>query len=235
MNSPRILVIDDSPSVCHFVSTALRQVGYEVSVALNGQDGLAKIMAFRPHCLILDVLLPDTSGYALCRRLRENPLTRNLSLILISTKNGALDINYGLRQGANRYLPKPFTGEALIQNVRDVVPEPFRSSAHMATPHAAPSSFQPRRTLSTLLQLIPRRVLSEDAMQTSNPLASALMVKDKQARRVYTQIDGKKSITRLVALTGLEAEEVIKALRMLLQAKYIALYDETGQRVEDAL
>jgi chemotaxis family two-component system response regulator PixH len=230
MNPPRVLIVDDSPSICLLTSTALRQVGYEVDTALNGREGFAKIRIFRPHCLILDVLLPDTSGYTLCRHLRQNAPTQKLPLILISSKSAPLDVNYGLRQGANGYLPKPFTAEALLQKVWEVVPETLRSSMRLALP--AP---QPQQTSPALLKLIPRRILSQDAMQTSNPFASTPAVKDKQARLLFAEIDGKKTVASLATITGLEIEEVVKTLRVLLNAHNIQIYNVAGQPVEEVL
>lgn len=229
-NLLRVLVVDDSPSICLFIATALQQVGYEVDTALNGREGFAKINTFRPHCLILDVLLPDINGYAFCRYLRQNASTQRLPLILISSKNAPLDVSYGLRQGANGYLSKPFTAETLIQKVEQVVPDPLRSSTH----HAIPTP-QAQQTPPSLLKLIPRRILSQDAMQTSNPFVSAFTIKDKHARLIFAEIDGKKTVTRLATLTGLETEEVVKALHVLLKAHSIQMYNMVGQLVEEVL
>lgn len=230
MSMPRVLVIDDSHSTCFLISTTLRRVGYEVEVALTGQEGLAKLATFRPHCLILDVLLPDSNGYALCRLLRQNPRTQHLPLILMSAKNASLDINYGLRQGANRYLPKPFTAETLLQNVWEVLPGPVRSWTHPAIP-----ALQPEQASPLLLKLIPRRTLRPHAMQTSNPLASAPLIKDQRARLLFSKIDGKHSVARLAALTGLEMDEVTKALRVLLNEQNVLLYNEAGLCVNTKL
>lgn len=230
MNPPRVLAIDNSTSTCLFISAALQRIGCEVDVALSGQEGLAKIATFQPHCLILDVFLPDVNGYALCRHIRQNIPAQRLPLIMVSAKNTDLDIKYGLRQGANRYLPKPFTAETLIQNVWEIIPVSLRSF----TPPTLPA-IQSQRTFSTLLKLTPRRTLSHDAMQMSNPLASAPAIKDKLARQLFAEIDGKKTVARLAAITGLEAEDVAKALRVLLDMKRVLLYDEAGQCMEEAL
>jgi CheY-like chemotaxis protein len=230
MNPPRVLVIDDSPSICVFIANALQQAGYQVDVALSGREGFAKLMTFMPHCLILDVLLPDTNGYELCRYIRQNALLRRLPLILISSKNAPLDITYGLRQGADRYLSKPFTAEALIQEVWEIVPDPLRSTTHPAVP-----TVQAQRTRQTMLRLVPRQILRQDAMQASNPFAGGPAIKDRQARRLLSEIDGRKSVTRLATVTGLSLEEVIKALDVLLKANRIQLYDAQGQLVEEAL
>jgi DNA-binding response OmpR family regulator len=232
MNPPRVLVVDDSPSTCFFIANTLQQAGYEVDIALNGREGFTKLMTFLPHCLILDVLLPDTNGYELCRYIRQSAPLQRLPLILISSKNAPLDVHYGLRQGADRYLPKPFTAEALIQEVWEVVPDPVRSTAHSAIPAI---QSQPRQTSATVLRLVPRQILSQDAMQTSNPFARGPVIKDKQARRLLAEIDGKKTVTRLATVTGLSTEEVVQALRVLLKTNSIQLYDAQGHPVEAAL
>jgi DNA-binding response OmpR family regulator len=230
MNPPRVLVIDDSTSTCLFIATALQQAGYEVESALNAQEGLAKIMTFHPQCLILDVLLPGTNGYALCRQIRQSPLGKTLLLILISSKGTPLDVNYGLRQGANRYVPKPFSAEALVQAVWEVIPESFRQTV---PPQGSFTTQQPTRP--TLLELIPRRAVSQDAMQTSNPFALASIRRNEQARRLYTAIDGRKTVRELTSVTGLKMEEVISTLRMLLKERSIRMYTSAGQFLERPL
>ena len=230
MNGPRILVIDDSTSTCLFIATALQQAGYEVETMLNGQQGLTKIMTFHPHCLILDVLLPDISGYALCRQIRQSPSWQTLPLILISSKTNPLDVSYGLRQGADRYLPKPFTSETLLRAVWEMVPASF--------PQTIPpkiSFVSTQRTPPTLLELVPRRAVAPDAMQTSNPFAHASAMRDEHVRRLYAAIDGEKTVIDLASVIGLGTEEVIPPLRTLLHEQCIQLYTSAGQFVEPPL
>ena len=125
---PSVLVVDDSPTTCLFIASTLEQAGYDVDVALKGQEGLAKVAAFHPYCLILDVMLPDISGYAVCRQVQQSILEHQIYVILISAKNAPLDQSYGLRQGAHRYLPKPFTAEDLVQAVWEGVPGHLRQT-----------------------------------------------------------------------------------------------------------
>ena len=122
-NSAKVLVIDDSTTLCLIMSRALENAGYQVFIASNGNEGLAKALQERPHCVIIDVVLPGISGFGLCRQLRALDPQRNLSIVMVSTKNTSLDHSWGLRQGADRYLPKPFSDEALIQTVKDVLRE----------------------------------------------------------------------------------------------------------------
>ena len=122
-NSAKVLVIDDSTTLCLIMARALEKAGYLVIIASNGNEGLAKALQERPHCVIIDVVLPGISGFGLCRQLRALDPQRNLSIIMVSTKNTSLDHSWGLRQGADRYLPKPFSDEALVQNVEEVLRE----------------------------------------------------------------------------------------------------------------
>lgn len=122
-NIPKVLVIDDSPTLCLLMARTLAKAGFQVITASNGRDGLAKALQERPHCVIIDVVLPGISGFGLCRQLRALDPQRNLSIIMVSTKNTSLDQTWGLRQGADRYLPKPFSEETLLRTVGEVIRE----------------------------------------------------------------------------------------------------------------
>lgn len=122
-NSAKVLVIDDSITLCLMMASALDKAGYHVITASNGNEGFAKALQERPHCVIIDVVLPGISGFGLCRQLRALDPQRNLSIIMVSTKNTSLDQSWGLRQGADRYLPKPFSDETLVQTVEEVLRE----------------------------------------------------------------------------------------------------------------
>ena len=119
--APKVLVVDDSATSSLFISQALRKAGYYVITAVDGHEGMAKAVQERPHCLILDVVLPGVSGFGMCRQLRAMDPQRNLSIIMVSSKNTQMDQTWGLRQGADRYLPKPFTEETLLQIVEEVL------------------------------------------------------------------------------------------------------------------
>ena len=181
-------------------------------------------MTFHPHCLILDVLLPGISGYAICRHLRQRLQHQMPHIILISTKDAPLDQHYGLLQGANRYLPKPFTEETLLQAVWEGIPTAVR-------PAVAPGlSSAPSRP--ALWELIPHRIPNTETMRTSSPFARSTVTGDELARRLYVAIDGRKTVAELAAITGLETKDVPQVLRTLLQEHCIELYDAAGQFVE---
>lgn len=120
-NSIKILIVDDSPTLCLLMSRTLEKAGFTVITAANGQEGLQMALQERPHCILLDVVLPGISGFGLCRQLRALDPQRRVSIIMVSTKNTSLDQSWGLRQGADRYLTKPFSDEMLIQTVEEVL------------------------------------------------------------------------------------------------------------------
>ena len=121
VTSPKVLVVEDSASSSLFITQALRKAGYRVITAIDGNEGLTKALQERPECLILDVVLPGVSGFGVCRQLRSIDPQRSLSIIMVSNKNTQLDQSWGLRQGADRYLPKPFTEETLVRTVEEVL------------------------------------------------------------------------------------------------------------------
>lgn len=230
ISHPRVLVVDDSPTICLFVASTLEQVGYSVEIAFKGQEGLSRVTTFQPSCLILDVVLPDISGYAVCRHVQQRMPRNSLYIILISAKNAPFDQHYGLSQGANRYLPKPFTAQDLVQAVWEGVPQPL-SRTVLST--ISPTS--PGDASAKLLELLPRRVSNQGAMRTNSPFARTPVIEDKQAHRLYTAIDGRKTLAELATVTGLENKAVTRAIRVLLKENCIQIYDSAGQLVERSL
>lgn len=126
ITAPKVLVVDDSATSAHFIAQTLRKVGYQVITASDGHEGLAKAFQECPHCIILDVVLPGMSGFGVCRQLRAADPQGNLSIIMVSSKDTSLDRMWGLRQGADRYLAKPFTEGTLLQSVEEVLLEHVR-------------------------------------------------------------------------------------------------------------
>ncbi|MDX2097421.1 MAG: response regulator [Leptolyngbyaceae cyanobacterium bins.59] len=116
-----VLVVDDTVSELELVTTYLRQSGYTVISATDAQEALNKVTQFRPDIVVTDIVMPGMSGFELCRSLKKNPDTENLRIILCSSKNQELDRLWGLKQGADAYVTKPFTREQLVRAIRSVV------------------------------------------------------------------------------------------------------------------
>ncbi|MDY7040972.1 MAG: response regulator [Chloroflexota bacterium] len=114
----RILLIDDDEEVSAVVIRFLRSDGYDVQHAASGQDGLDIVRRKRPDLLLLDVSLPDIDGFEVCRRLRSDPRTEQLNILML-TGRGSVDARVtGLESGADDYLTKPFDPEELLARIQ---------------------------------------------------------------------------------------------------------------------
>ena len=121
MAVPKVLVVDDSWTDLTLIATPLRESGYEVITAVDGEEALEKVLHERPQCVLLDVILPKQNGFQLCRRLKQMEQSRNIPIILVSGKNTPLDKRWGLQQGADLYLAKPFSADELLASVRSLI------------------------------------------------------------------------------------------------------------------
>jgi DNA-binding response OmpR family regulator len=119
----RILLVEDDPSLLRAVSYILEKEGYEVLTATNGLDGLTKAKGENPDLLILDVMLPGIDGYEVCHRLRAEPQTAQLPILMLSAKGQAADRATGLQVGANEYLTKPVERLVLLGKVEALLGE----------------------------------------------------------------------------------------------------------------
>ena len=116
---PRVLVVDDEPSICDLVATALRHHGYEVLSVETGAQALARARDWRPHAMVLDVMLPDMDGFEVAQRLA----TRRdaVPILFLSARGRTSDKVRGLTTGGEDYVTKPFSLEELIARVRNLV------------------------------------------------------------------------------------------------------------------
>lgn len=119
--SPTLLVVEDSPSELELISYFLAQGGYRIVTAANGKDAYEIALKENPDVIVTDVVMPIMSGFELCRLLKKNPQTKNLPIIICSSKTLEIDRIWGLRQGANIYLTKPFTRDNLLNAVKSLV------------------------------------------------------------------------------------------------------------------
>jgi two-component system response regulator MprA len=122
---PGILVIDDDPKIVSVLRRALAYAGYPVRTALTATEGLARALEDPPSLVILDVMLPDLSGFEVCRRLREGS---DVAILMLTARDEVEDRVHGLDQGADDYLVKPFALQELLARVRVLLrrarPEP---------------------------------------------------------------------------------------------------------------
>jgi pilus assembly protein CpaE len=114
----RVLLIDDEPFYQKLILKPLKQAGHELAYARNGREGLATIASYRPDVIIMDVRLPDTTGYELVGRLRRDPMFGNIPVIFVSGQQELDDKLKAFELGADDYLVKPFQPEELVARIR---------------------------------------------------------------------------------------------------------------------
>jgi twitching motility two-component system response regulator PilH len=113
----KILIIDDSPTERHIMTQLLLGGGYEVSTAENGDEGIARAKQVMPDLVIMDVVMPGTNGFQATRALSRDEATKNIPVIICTTKNQETDKLWGMRQGAQDYVTKPVDGPALLAKI----------------------------------------------------------------------------------------------------------------------
>jgi two-component system OmpR family response regulator len=115
----RVLVVDDEPNIVDVVSMALRYQGFAVEAAGTGAEALSAVTAFRPHLIVLDVMLPDMEGFEVARRLGAQRGT--VPIIFLTARDETEDKIRGLTTGGDDYVTKPFSLEELIARVRNIL------------------------------------------------------------------------------------------------------------------
>jgi twitching motility two-component system response regulator PilH len=112
-----ILVVDDSPTERHFLSELLAQNGYQIITAENGSEGVDKARKQQPDLILMDVVMPGMNGYQATRTLSRDETTRNIPVIVCTSKGQETDRIWGLRQGAIDYLVKPVDARTLLAKI----------------------------------------------------------------------------------------------------------------------
>lgn len=121
MNSKTILVVDDEPAIRDMISTALDVAGYECLQAENAQQAHGMIIDEQPDLVLLDWMMPGTSGIELIRRLQRDDLTKNVPVIMLTAKTAEDNMVQGLESGADDFITKPFSPRALIARINAVL------------------------------------------------------------------------------------------------------------------
>ena len=116
-----ILIIDDSPTELHLFQNMLEKNGFDTIVADSGEDGIRQAQKSTPDCILMDVVMPGMNGFQATRKLTQDAVTRNIPVIMITTKDQETDKIWGMRQGAVEYIVKPVTAKNLIAKINAVM------------------------------------------------------------------------------------------------------------------
>ena len=135
----RVLIVDDEPSIAKILRKQLEVAGYDVTVAVDGQEGLTKAREGLPELIVLDVMLPKIGGYEVCSTLKKDTKTQHIPILMLTAKAQRQDQDIGLQAGANAFLTKPFQLEELLQKAQTLLSQ---SGGTAATPptDAAPAA-----------------------------------------------------------------------------------------------
>ena len=117
MSNQKILIVDDSPTQLELMMTPLKSKGYRIVTAVDGEEALEKAERERPDLIVLDIVLPKKNGFQVCRQLKTTPDTKDIKILILTSKNQESDRLWGLKQGADDYMTKPFAEEELMVNV----------------------------------------------------------------------------------------------------------------------
>jgi two-component system, OmpR family, alkaline phosphatase synthesis response regulator PhoP len=119
--SKKILIVDDEPSIVAAVEFLLQRSGYEVHVARDGDEALKLVEATHPDLVLLDVMMPQKSGYEVCKRIRERADWRHIKIIMLSAKGRDAEVSKGLSMGADIYVTKPFSTRELMDKIKGLL------------------------------------------------------------------------------------------------------------------
>jgi chemotaxis family two-component system response regulator PixH len=115
------LVVEDSMTEREIITYYLRQAGVIVATATSGEEALEKLNTYTPDLIILDIVLPGRSGFEICRELKAEAKTSKIPIIICSTKGSDMDKFWGMRQGADAYIPKPIDQEIFLRTVKQLI------------------------------------------------------------------------------------------------------------------
>lgn len=119
----KILVVDDEPNIVLSLEFLMKQAGFQVRTASDGQAALAAVAAEQPDLMLLDVMMPRKNGYEVCQAVRANPEWKGIRIIMLTAKGREVEREKGMALGADDYITKPFSTQEVVDRVRELLAE----------------------------------------------------------------------------------------------------------------
>ncbi len=116
-----ILIVDDSSALREMVSGLLMKAGMTILEAKDGAEAQKKMAANTPDLVVLDIVMPNMNGYELCRWIKSNPSTQDVPVVICSSKSEEFDRYWGMKQGADAYIAKPFRPDEMVETVKQLL------------------------------------------------------------------------------------------------------------------
>lgn len=121
MNSKRkILIVEDEKDIADLIHFNIFKAGFDASLAMSGNEAIEKAKSFLPDLILLDLMIPEISGFEVCTILKENPSTKKIPIIILTARGSEEDIIKGLESGADDYITKPFSPKILLARVNAI-------------------------------------------------------------------------------------------------------------------
>ena len=223
MDKPTVLVVEDEAALATMLRYNLEKQGFRVEEAVDGQEAMARIAESPPDIVLLDWMLPVMSGIEVCRQIRRGPATRDLPVIMVTARTEDQDAVRGLNTGADDYITKPFSMDALLARMRALLRRsgaaPVRGqlafqdiimdqSAHRVSRNARAVHLGPTEyRLLEFLMRHPRRVFSREELLNAvwgRDIHVELRTVDVHIRRLRKSIngEGELDLVRTVRAAG---------------------------------
>ena len=223
MDKPMVLVVEDEAALATMLRYNLEKQGFRVEEAVDGQEAMARIAESPPDIVLLDWMLPVMSGIEVCRQIRRGPATRDLPVIMVTARTEDQDAVRGLNTGADDYITKPFSMDALLARMRALLRRsgaaPVRGqlafqdiimdqSAHRVSRNARAVHLGPTEyRLLEFLMRHPRRVFSREELLNAvwgRDIHVELRTVDVHIRRLRKSIngEGELDLVRTVRAAG---------------------------------
>lgn len=121
MGRGKVLVIDDEEYIQHILNFSFGAEGYDVLTASDGEEGINKAKNEKPDIIVMDIMMPKMDGYEACKRIKADPETKDIPVILLTAKGREADRKLGADAGADDYVVKPFSPGRLIERVEGMI------------------------------------------------------------------------------------------------------------------
>jgi len=118
MTIKKVLVVDDTATDLKNLEKIIAEAGYTVITASSGKDAIEKTKSMHPDAVFLDVIMPDMNGFQVCRAIKTDSATKNIPVVIVSSKGEKTDKVWGEEQGATGYITKPYTSEQIVSQLR---------------------------------------------------------------------------------------------------------------------